>query len=176
MPLKWIPFLLTSLEIIHRAVPGFRMIIVGDGPEKEQVKRFCAEHSWCVTTGAIHGLDRVPILSLGDVWLNPGMLGLAVLDAFALGVPVITTDNGLHSPEIVYLRNGENGTITQPDPKAFATAVTKLLNNPRNLRAMKNSAAESGRTYTLERMIDHFTTGIFSCLKINTVGDVREGC
>ena len=118
MPLKWIPFLLKSLVLIHEVIPEFRMIIIGDGPERKDVESFSANHPWCATTGAKYGLDRVALMSLGDIWLNPGMLGLAVLDAFALGIPVATTANGLHSPEIVYLRDGDNGIISPPDPPA----------------------------------------------------------
>ena len=39
-----------------------------------------------------------------------------------------------------------------------------LLEKPEMLNAMKRSAAETGRTYTLERMIERFTDGICHCL------------
>jgi glycosyltransferase involved in cell wall biosynthesis len=169
IPIKWVSFLLESVKLIHEIVPEFQMVVVGDGPERHLVQQFCAEHDWCVATGAIHGLERVPTLSVGDVWLNPGMLGLAVLDAFALGIPVATTDNNLHSPEIAYLKDGVNGIITPPKPVAYAQAVTALLKHPDELQLMKESAAETGRTYTLERMIERFTSGILRCLKIESL-------
>jgi glycosyltransferase involved in cell wall biosynthesis len=161
--------------MIHETLPDFRMILVGDGPDMDKVRQFCATRNWCVCTGAIHGLDRVPTLSLGDVWLNPGMIGLAILDAFALGIPVATTENGLHSPEIVYLRDGRNGVISSPDPTAFAQAVTELLSNPERLLAMKAAAAETGMTYTLERMVKRFAAGICCCLGIDPVSEEGPG-
>jgi len=168
-PLKWIPFLLESLELIHRSIPNFRMVIVGDGPESPRVRDFCSERPWCARTGAIFGLERVLPLALGDIWLNPGMVGLAILDAFALGIPVATTDNNIHSPEVAYLDDGTNGLMTPPDPPSYAHAITKLLGDRSRLSAMQRAAPETARTFTLERMVDQFASGI--CRWIGADGD-----
>lgn len=159
-PLKWIPFLLESLELIRRSVPTFRMIVVGDGSDSAQVRAFCAEHRWCVHTGAIFDLERVAPLALGDVWLNPGMVGLAILDAYALGMPVVTTDNEIHSPEVAYLRSGFNGLMTRADPAAYAEGIVNLLNDPSRLQKMKHAARDTAATMTLGRMVDQFAMGI----------------
>ncbi len=162
--LKWIPFLLESLEILHRELPDFKMIIVGDGPERNAVDTFCFENKWCVCVGAKHGEDRVPYLALGDVFLNPGASGLAVLDAFALGMPFFTTNNGIHGPEIEYLKRGENGDISQPTVSCFAKMASALLCDEKRLGQMKEAARKSGRKYTIENMSKNFAEGVVKAL------------
>ena len=50
-------------------------------------------------------------MRMSKLFLMPGLLGLAVLDAEVMGLPVVTTRYPWHSPEIAYLRDGETGVI-----------------------------------------------------------------
>lgn len=163
--LKWVPFLLSALKQIHEAVPDFRMILIGDGPEREAVQAFCADNAWCRWMGAVRGEDRAPYLSLADVFLNPGMSGLAILDAFSTGTAFVTTENGIHSPEIDYLEPGVNGLLTAPDVGAFVQAVIDLLGNEQRLNEMKENAFMDSSKYTIENMAENYAAGILRVLK-----------
>jgi L-malate glycosyltransferase len=167
VPLKWIPFLLDAADRIRTRCPGFRLILVGDGPQRRLVDAFCAERDWAAATGPLHGEALAETAALADLWLNPGMLGLAVLDAFALGLPVATTDNGIHSPEICYLQDGLSGVLTDPDPDAYAQAVADLLTDRSRLAAMAAAAAEAGAAYSVEDMAKRFAEGIDAVLSPN---------
>ncbi|MBN1672232.1 MAG: glycosyltransferase family 4 protein [Kiritimatiellae bacterium] len=164
VPLKWIPFLLRAIGRIRELVPDFTMVIVGDGPERAAVRDFCHRNRWCAWVGARHGPERVPFLALGDVFLNPGMLGLAVLDAFALGLPVFSTDNRIHSPEIFYLKHGLNGLLSAPDPDAYAQDVAAVIRDPVRLSTLKERASADGKRYTVEAMAKRFAEGVDACL------------
>jgi glycosyltransferase involved in cell wall biosynthesis len=163
--LKWIPFLLEVLTIIKKEIPDFRMVIVGDGPEKPHVAAFCKRNPWCVWVGAQHGDARVPYLALGDLWLNPGMTGLSVLDSFALGLPFLTTENGIHSPEIDYLEAGVNGDLSAPTVAAFAGMVAQILQDKARLQKMKVAARSCGENYTIENMTARFAAGLAACVQ-----------
>jgi glycosyltransferase involved in cell wall biosynthesis len=165
--LKWIPFLLEVLLAIRKIVPDFRMVIVGDGSERQRVDLFCQSNPWCVCVGAKHDTARVPYLALGDVWFNPGMTGLSILDSFALGLPFLTTDNGIHSPEIEYLEKRKNGDISPPDVSAFSKMAADLLCDKKRLTEMKNAARLSGLEYTIENMASNFAEGVLKALKPN---------
>jgi len=117
-----------------------------------------------VCVGAKHGTERVPYLSLGHVWLNPGASGLAVLDSFALGAPFLTTNNGIHGPEIEYLKRGENGDISPPIASDFARMASALLCDKQRLAQMKDAAKKSGRKYTIENMAKNFAEGVVKAL------------
>lgn len=165
--LKWIPFLLESLAYIKCEIPSFRMIIVGDGPAGYLVEDFCKSNSWCVHVGAQHGKDRVPYLAQGDLWLNPGMTGLSILDAFALGLPFLTTENGIHSPEIEYLQPGVNGNVCRAEIKAFADMAVALLKDTACLERLKSEALSSGKKYTIHNMAENMAHGIELALNEN---------
>jgi glycosyltransferase involved in cell wall biosynthesis len=162
-PLKWVPFLLKSLEIIHRQYPDFRMIIIGDGSDADRVQAFCQRKPWCRWVGAVHGIKRVKYLAQADVFLNPGMTGLSILDAFSVGIPFVTTDCGIHSPEIAYLKNGINGTMSEPTESAFATAVSELIQSD-SLAMIKQNALNDGKKYTIESMTRNFVEGVMKAL------------
>jgi glycosyltransferase involved in cell wall biosynthesis len=128
------------------------------------VREFAAERPWCAWVGARHGSERAPYLALGDLWLNPGMLGLAVVDALALGIPVATTRNAIHSPEIEYLEHGRNGLLTPPEPNAYAAAVVALLRDPARLAELRRGALNDGASFSAEDMAERFARGVTACL------------
>jgi glycosyltransferase involved in cell wall biosynthesis len=163
-PLKNIPFLLQAAELVHEQLPQFKMIIVGDGALRDTVKQFVDRHPWCVWVGALHGLERVRYLALGDVWLNPGMTGLSILDSFALGIPFATTDCGIHSPEIAYLQPGRNGLLTAPNVDTYSSEIKKLLLSD-TLNEWADNAREDGKQYTVEAMARNFSNGIRKSLE-----------
>jgi len=165
VPLKWIPFLLETLDIIYRGFTGFRMVIIGDGPEAKNVNDYCASRPWCSWVGAKHGVSRVPYLKLGDVYLNPGAIGLNIVDSLTIGIPMITTDNGIHGPEIAYLANGSNGLLLPPDPRLYAEKVIELISDETKLSQMKNNALRDGKGYTIDAMVDRFKNGVLQSLQ-----------
>ena len=60
--------------------------------------------------GPIYGDERFELLSASDVYCLPGLVGLSIVDAFYCGLPLVT-EEGVHAPEIMYLKDGVNGFI-----------------------------------------------------------------
>src|SRR5690606_25789167 len=99
------------------------------GIEAFKIQNTANIHSWIKYIGPKFKRELVPYFLISSVFLMPGLVGLAVLDCFALGVPLITTQHNNHSPEIDYLENNFNGIIV-PDstnPVHFANTVINLL-------------------------------------------------
>ena len=161
---KMISFLLDSIRLIHEQLPDFFMIIIGDGPLREDVGQFCAENSWCKWVGAKWSTERADYLAVANIWLNPGAVGLAVTDAFAVGLPLATTDNRTHGPEIAYLEHTKTGLITETDVDNYASEVLRVLTEDKLLPSAKSAAADAGRKYSVESMAARFADGIESCL------------
>ena len=95
----------------------------------------------------------------------PGLVGLGILDSFALGVPLITTDIPVHSPEIDYLENEINGIMTKHDVVEYANAVVHLLSDQDKYQSIKSSALLSSEEYTIENMVNNFYNGILAALE-----------
>ena len=103
---------------------------------------------------------------MADVLLNPGLVGLGILDSFAAGLPIITTADAKHSPEIAYLVDGENGLRVTGDSRVFAAAVSRTLRDPGLLHKMKQGAQACADRYTIENMVENLKRGILRCLEI----------
>ena len=159
-PNKQIEFLLEACFKIKSLLPDFQMIIVGDGPDQHLVERVAKTTNWLHYVGNMHGGDRVPYFLISKALLMPGMVGLAIIDSFVGETPLFTTDIPIHSPEIAYLVNGVNGAVTPHSTEAFAKAVVDYLNSESMQITLRRGCQESAKKYSLENMVDNFTTGI----------------
>ncbi len=161
---KRLDFLFAAAEAIRMQVPDFHLLIVGDGLERDQVQAWCAAHSWARWAGARFGRDKVLHMSLAQFLLNPGLVGLGILDAFASGAPMVTTDHKGHAPEIAYLEPGVNGVMTADDLGSYVDACVRLLRVPGALDVLREGCAAGAREYTVENMVMRFADGIERCL------------
>lgn len=161
---KRLDFLFAAAEAIRREVPDFHLLIVGEGQERDKVQAWCAAHPWARWVGARFGREKVAYVSVAQVMLNPGLVGLGVLDAFVCGVPMLTTNCGIHSPEIAYLENGINGVMTADDLNPYVDASVRLLRDAQALDGLRAGCAASAQEYTVENMAHRFADGIETTL------------
>lgn len=161
---KRLDFLFAAADQIKAACPGFSLVVIGAGPQAAQVARMAASRPWARVVGARQDREKALYLSLGDVLLNPGLVGLNVLDAFACGLPMLTTDCGFHSPEVVYL-DATNGVMTPDSVAAYAAACIRLANQPAELASLRLGCARSADLYSIEDMAERFTKGIVEALE-----------
>ncbi|HEU4561391.1 MAG TPA: glycosyltransferase family 4 protein, partial [Longimicrobium sp.] len=164
---KRIDFLLAACERVRERVPGFELIVIGAGPDARKVSEAARRHPWIHYVGPRFDDEKVPYFAISKLLLLPGLVGLAVLDAFALETPLVTTDVDFHSPEIDYLDNGVNGVVVSPsdDPAAYAVAVAELLEDePRRARLVQG-CRESRAHYSVEEMAARFTEGVLGALE-----------
>ena len=163
---KRIGFLLDSAAELRRRVPGFQLLVVGSGLQAPLVQRAAASASWIHPLGVKLGRDKALCLRVADLMLNPGLVGLGILDSFVAGLPMVTTDCHLHSPEVAYLRHGYNGLITADSLPDFVSACEGLLRNPAERARLAAGALADGGRYTLEHMAERFAQGITSALQL----------
>ncbi|KAB2322427.1 glycosyltransferase family 4 protein [Betaproteobacteria bacterium SCN1] len=161
---KRLDFLFDAAKSIREAVPDFHLLIVGEGAERDKVRAWCDTHAWCRWVGARFGRDKAACMSVADIMINPGGLGLGILDSFVCEVPLITISGGKHGPEIAYIENEVNGLITADGLKSYVDACVGLLHTPARLQQLRAGCAESARIYTMENMAQRFADGIVRCL------------
>jgi glycosyltransferase involved in cell wall biosynthesis len=96
----------------------------------------------------------------------PGLVGLNVVDGFALGLPTVTTDIDWHSPEIEYLEDGINGLVVHgdPTPDEYAEAVVNLLQDTKTLARITQAAEDSIEMLSIEQMVENFADGVVQAL------------
>ena len=162
---KRISFLLEAARKVREAVPDFELLVIGDGPERAKVAEAARHDPWIHELGPKNDHDKVPYWAMAKMLLMPGLVGLVVVDSFALGVPLVTTDYPFHSPEIDYLKDGVNGRVVRcgDDSSAYAEAILKLFLAPDELRSLSEGALRSSELHTIENMAANFADGVMRC-------------
>lgn len=164
---KRLEFLIAAASEIGAMLPGFRLLVGGDGPLRGLVERAAAESPVIRYLGRLDGRRRHVALAAADITLMPGLVGLAVLDAFAAGAPIVTTDVPYHSPEIEYVRSGENGIVLPRSASSsdYATAVACLLSDGQRLERLQAGCVVASGRYTTEEMVRRFSEGVHGALE-----------
>jgi glycosyltransferase involved in cell wall biosynthesis len=171
-PDKRLDYMIAAGDRIQAELPGFRLVVIGDGPSADVVRTAALSRPWLRWLGVRRGVDKAMWYRVADVVLNPGLVGLHVLDSFCSGTPMITTADARHSPEIAYLKDGENGLVVRGGADRYASAVVDLCRQPERLAAIKAAALRDAGRYTLDNMVTRFAEGIESCLAMPRKGGV----
>lgn len=163
---KRIDFLIRAAVEIHRRIPDFVLIIVGSGSDRRRVEAAAASYPWIRYLGPRFGREKVALLQLGRVFVMPGLVGLAVLDCAAAGIPIVTTAYPYHSPEVAYLNRGRSGLIVEDwrNPTAYADAVVSVLRDKELQKKLATGARDIAQLYTIQRMIQCFADGVKAAL------------
>jgi L-malate glycosyltransferase len=143
---------LRAFARIQASVPEASLTVVGDGPLRESLHALAASLELRNTTftGAVPP-ERMPALyDAADFYLNSPVIDNmpnSVIEAFACGLPVITSNAG-GIPYIV--RDGENGRLVPAaDPDALADAALDLVRDTGTaLRLADAARAECLERYT----------------------------
>ena len=139
------------MPLVMREVPDVHLVILGEGelrvPLERQVKELRLER-----TVRMPGFreDVLSLIKSADLFVMSSItegLGSAVLDAMAMGLPVVGTRAG-GIPEAVV--DGETGLLVPPrDPAALAEAMARVASDPEARRRM----GAAGRL----RVVEHYS-------------------
>jgi glycosyltransferase involved in cell wall biosynthesis len=138
------------IDVIIEAFARYRAIcsdatltIAGYGSEEPRLRALAAQ----LTDGGVRFLGKVSpdwmpkLYADSDIYLNASEVDnqpVSILEAFASGLPVISTPTG-DIPSMV--RHGETGLIVPPEaPHAMARAIADTLNRPERARQMAEQA------------------------------------
>jgi phenylacetate-CoA ligase len=150
---------LEAFKVVKAACPGAELLITGEGPERPALERKVAEEG----IKGVTFLGRVPhaqmpaIYDRADILLNPtnvDNMPVSLLEAFASGLPVVSTDAG----GIPYLvTSGENGLLAPVgDSAGLAAHLLWVISHPDEARALARKAWEEREQYTWERVAERW--------------------
>lgn len=164
-PSKRLDLLLQAGSLCAAADAAFRLLVIGDGVLAPMLRQAVTQHGrWLHWLGAEHGPQRAQAMAVSDVLMLPAAVGLAIVDGFAAGLPLLTTHAPGHGPEIAYLQPGVNGDIVAPQAEVYAQAVTTLMNDGPRLQRLRAAALQTAAQLSLDAMVLRFADGIQAAL------------
>lgn len=133
-PEKGLPFLIEAIKIARHSVEDAELVIVGGGALETELKAYVEKLSLQDVVrflGAMPNAEAMAEVAKSAVFALPSLgegLGIVLLEAQALGVPVIGTDVG-GIPDVI--EHEKTGLLVPPsDAKALAEALVRVLTEP----------------------------------------------
>ena len=150
-------YLLDAVPLVLEHRPEAWFVIAGDGELREPLERQAADLGIAGRVLFLGYRSDVPsLLKMFDVFVMPSHLeGLctSLLDAMAMGLPIVATDAG-GIPEIV--RDGVNGlTVPAKNPPALAEAIVAMIGDPeRAARLAGEGRRIAGEEFSSDVMVE----------------------
>jgi 1,2-diacylglycerol 3-alpha-glucosyltransferase len=152
-PEKNLSFLIRSFYGVAMADDHARLLVVGDGPEREnlkaQIKHMNIE-SKVYFTGMVEYKDIPAYLATSDIFVTPSSaetFGLSTVEAMAGGLPVLGLD-AVGTGDIV--EDGITGFITIDDLAVFTAKLMLLTTNHELRRKMGVKAIQASMKYDIQ--------------------------
>lgn len=138
---------------VKKEFPEATLDLVGKGPLEGEIRKLVAELNLTGVhfTGVAAHQEIGRYYDQADIFINASWLDnmpLSVIEAFASGIPVVTT-----SPECMpYLVQHERTGLLSPvgDEKALAANVVRLLRDADSAKLLAKNAQEESKKYTWE--------------------------
>lgn len=139
-PRKNLPILLEAFKKILAQVPQTCLILIGRGPDEAALRSQvdCLGIGHAVRfAGFVTEQQKLEYYSVANLFVSPSLMegfGLAVGEAMACGLPIVTTRAG-SLPEVV--RDGETGLLVPPgDVDALCESILRVLRDEALTRQM----------------------------------------
>jgi glycosyltransferase involved in cell wall biosynthesis len=155
---KGLPALIEAYEVIKETSPDIGLVIAGRPTQADLetaalVQRKKKQDSKIVTPGFISDEDLAAMYSAASVYVHPSWyegFGIMILEAFASGVPVVTS-NLSSLPEVV----GDAGILIDPKkPKEIVDAIMSILADPKRAQDLIAKGRDRNLQFSWTKMAE----------------------
>lgn len=135
-----------------------KLILVGDGPERQNIEQLCRDLNLCDGISFLGKQDAVEeVLSIGDLFLMPSeteSFGLAALEAMACEVPVVSSNAG-GIPELNV--DGVTGFLCDVgDIENMAAKAIYILSDEERLKTFKHNARQRANEFHINAIVPKY--------------------
>lgn len=159
-PIKSYHVLIQATAILIQKYPmGIRLCLVGDGSERKNLEKLAQDlniSTYVTFTGMRSDpYFFYPLFNCFALSSQSEGLSIAVLEALAFGLPIVTTHDSNSHEAIV---DGANGYIVQPNqPEALACAIEKLFCDPTKIKSMRfDNIKKANKDFSLQSVINKY--------------------
>lgn len=159
---KGIEHLIRAFARLTRHYPQLRLVIGGDGPEREQLERLARELALerVVFLGYVPAADLPSLFADADIFCAPATyaesFGIVLIEAMAAGLPIVAAANDGYAE---LLRAHPGNLLTPPgDDRALAGAIATLIAAPDERMRIAARNRVAAQRYSWQVIGDHLMT------------------
>jgi len=153
-PEKNLPLVIRAFEEMRRVQPATRLVLVGDGPMTEALRR---RNIGCVIAGRLVNGELSAHYASGDVFLFPSTsetFGNVTLEAMASGLGIVAY---CYAAARQHLEHGRSALLAPfDDVEAFLALARRMAREPLLPRELGAAARAAAERLTWERVVDDF--------------------
>jgi glycosyltransferase involved in cell wall biosynthesis len=160
-------YLVRAMRAVVDRLPEAVLLIVGEGKMETAIRKLSDELSLLKNIFYIGEVkDTVEPLSAMDIFVMPSLkegLGLGLMEAMAMGLPVIGSNiGGIRS----LIKDGENGILVEPkDPAELSAAILEMINDAgKAARLSANAQVFIRKNFSREKMVSETKEAYRQCL------------
>ena len=144
----------TAFEKIRLVAPAARLVVVGDGPAKNEMRQRCPD---AIYAGMRTGEDLAMHYASGDIFLFPSLtetFGNVTIEAMASGLAVVAFDYAAAAENIGH---GVTGLLVPFDDSAeFVRQAGVLAANPQRIGELGGNARRAAEKLSWDNIIEKF--------------------
>lgn len=150
-----------AINIVKKEIPNVKFIIVGDGPLRPQIEKLCKKLKLNFEiTGYLSHEKALEWLSLLDVMVLPRkristtetIIPIKVLEAWALGIPIIITKHEVFVESGI--KDREHVVYCEPEPSNVANAILLILKNEEIKKRLSKNGPKLAEEFSYDKIAD----------------------
>ncbi|MHA1834568.1 MAG: glycosyltransferase family 4 protein [Candidatus Baldrarchaeia archaeon] len=175
--IKGVHILLKALAYLKRKYSNVRLIVAGPSDAKyklrlENIVRKLSIVDFVEFLGPVYGKEKIKLIKNSEILVLPSFreyTPTVLLEAQALGVPVVATKVGAISEMIV---EGKTGLLVEPGNEyQLAEAIETLLRDKKLRRSFSIEAKRFARNFTIKNIVDELERKLYSLLRRSNWGN-----
>lgn len=156
---KGVKFLLKAVKQLHHTNPNVRLVIAGDGPDRQSLERYAQEHAIPAEfLGRVSEAEKLKQLHHARVFCSPAhygeSFGIVLLEAMASGLPVVAGDNPGYASVLQ-----DTGRLSLVDPRntsEFARKLDLMMHDAGVRQAWQEWASQAVKQYDYPLILDQY--------------------
>jgi glycosyltransferase involved in cell wall biosynthesis len=160
---KGVRDLISALRFVRKTVPEATLEILGDGPQRQELEttarrlglsRAVSFRGSVPAAALLKAYERATMLVLPSLLSRREAFGIVILEAMAMGKPVIASD--IPGPNSL-IEHGKTGLLVPPSsPRRLAKAIIFLFQNESLARSMGNRGREKAIQFNWSVITEHY--------------------
>lgn len=157
---KGVRYLLEAFAILQEHMPETRLILAGDGPDREKLEELAVNLGLenVEFKGFVDEIDKLALLSEADIFCSPALygesFGIVLLEAMAASVPIVAGDNPGY--QAVLRERGKLSLVNPKETEEFARRLSVFLGDNELKKLWCQWAATYVKQYDYPKIVDKY--------------------